>query len=207
MNYPPHTENGIRHYTSTVRAQRCRASGRVEVSHRRVDGKPRSSPLSIAVADTERRALELFLRQYGAVLQRKEPVAVPILQSAVEWFAALEDGTTPLPESKDKLRDWWWYLDIGTRGRRPRANRRGYWDPVEERYVKLYADTMKAHRDPDCRCRWCAGNSARDLGMITGETKGHIGNHKLRRERLRQAQIERVLQEEVDARGKPGQAG
>jgi hypothetical protein len=49
----------------------------------------------------------------------------------------------------------WEQRAMGVRGKKPRAKRHDWKDPLTGKTIRIYADTLKRHRDPNCTCKYC----------------------------------------------------
>lgn len=54
----------------------------------------------------------------------------------------------------------WQYRPIGTPGRKPRAATHRLLDRETGKRVSIYKDTLRPHRDPECKCRLCISADA-----------------------------------------------
>lgn len=99
-------------------------------------------------AATEKEALLLLQEQ--APLTHEEKLAV------IDAVSYLENPTAP-KGTRELDRQAWLYEDLVTRGPRPKARRHSWKDPVTGKKVNIHADTLRMHRDPNCKCRWCSG--------------------------------------------------
>jgi hypothetical protein len=108
----------------------------------------RGGKLSVSTGATEREALLAFLEEHQDNLYDHE---VSAIADVCEY---LREPNMPRNTPQEK-REAWLYDDLITRGRRRRRHRKVWWDPISRAYINIYADTLKAHVDPACKCRFC----------------------------------------------------
>jgi hypothetical protein len=95
------------------------------------------------------------------VLQEFGESETAALASLLETLERL--GHSYEPEAKEILLalSWatpktpWEQRAMGVRGKKPRAQRHDWKDPLTGKTIRIYADTLRRHRDPACTCKYC----------------------------------------------------